>query len=203
MTLLFDPARLTVAGALAFPPFSRAAAIVVEDERPADAFAREALLDEAFGDERFAKTCQRLRDGRRPAEGLALVARDGDQIIGTLRCWSVEAGGCAALLLGPLAVARSHRSRRVGAALMREALWRAATRGHRAVLLVGDAPYYARFGFEAALTRDLDLPGPVERERFLAFEMVPGALDGAKGMVRPTGRSAAILRPRRVIVRAA
>ena len=188
MTLLFDPARLTVAGALLVPAFSRVEAVVVEDERLADAPAREALLDDAFGDERFAKTCQRLRDGRLPAEGLAIVARDSDRIVGTLRCWSIEAGGRPALLLGPLAVARSHRSIGIGSALMREALWRAATRGHKAVLLVGDASYYARFGFEAALTRDLDLPGPVERERFLAFEIVPDALDGAKGVVRAMGR---------------
>lgn len=188
MTLLFDPARLTIAGALPVPAFVCAETIVVEDERLADAPAREALLDDAFGDERFAKTCQRLRDSRMPTEGLALTARDGDRIVGTLRCWSVEAAGRPALLLGPLAVARAHRSIGVGSALMREALWRAAMRGHKAVLLVGDAPYYARFGFEAALTRCLDLPGPVERERFLAFEIVPGALNGARGVVRATGR---------------
>jgi len=189
MTLVFDPARLTIAGALPLAALNRAEAILVEDERAADASAREALLDDAFGDDRFAKTSQRLRDGRRPADGLALVGRDGDRIVGTLRCWTVEAGGRPVLLLGPLAVARSHRSMGVGSALMREALWRAATGGHKAVLLVGDAPYYARFGFEAALTRDLDLPGPVERERFLGFEIVPGALDGAKGMVRAMGQS--------------
>ena len=188
MTLLFDPARLTIAGAVPAGALSRTETIVVADERPADAPAREVLLDDAFGDERFAKTCQRLRDGRLPAEGLALIARDGERIVGTLRCWSVEAGERPALLLGPLAVARSHRSIGVGSALMRETLWRAAMGGHTAVLLVGDAPYYARFGFEAALTRNLDLPGPIERERFLAFEIVPDALDGAKGMVRAVGR---------------
>ncbi len=187
MTLLFNPGRLSVAGAVP-AALSRAEAISIEDERLTDAPAREAVLDEAFGDERFAKTCQRLRDGCLPTEGLALIARDGDRIVGTLSCWNVEAGGRSALLIGPLAVARSHRSIGVGSALMREALWRAATRGHKAVLLVGDAPYYARFGFEATLTRDLDLPGPVERERFLGFEVVPGALTGAKGEVRPTGR---------------
>jgi predicted N-acetyltransferase YhbS len=188
MTLLFDPARLTVAAVFPAEARSRAEAIVVADERPFDAPAREGLLDDAFGEERLAKTCQRLRDGRMPVEGLALVARDGGQTVGTLRCWRVAAGGRPALLLGPLAVAHSHRSIGVGSALMRETLWRAAMRGHNAVLLVGDAPYYARFGFEAALTRALDLPGPVERERFLGFEIVPGALAGAKGMVTATGR---------------
>jgi predicted N-acetyltransferase YhbS len=63
--------------------------------------------------------------------------------------------------------------------------------GHKAVLLVGDAPYYARFGFEAALAAGLDLPGPVDRSRFLGFEIEDGALNGASGLVRATGAKAA------------
>ncbi|HLJ71364.1 MAG TPA: N-acetyltransferase [Roseiarcus sp.] len=182
MTLMFDPTRLS---ACALPPdaSARLRPIVIENERPADGPAREALLDEAFGEERFAKTCQRLRDGRATAEGLALVARDGEALVGTLCCWNVTAGDRPALLLGPVAVARSHRSIGIGSALMREALLRAAACGHKAVLLVGDAPYYCRFGFAASLTRGLDLPGPVERARFLGFEITPGALKGSKGMV--------------------
>jgi predicted N-acetyltransferase YhbS len=191
MTLLFDPARLAIAREAPAATIQSAASIVIEDERAADCRAREGLLDEAFGLERFAKTCQRLRDGRRPAEGMALAARDDGDLVGTLRCWRVSAGGRPALLLGPVAVARSHRSLGIGAALMREALWRAAMRGHKAILLVGDAPYYAQFGFEASLTRNLDLPGPVERERFLGFEIAPGALSGAQGGVTPTGRLSA------------
>src|SRR5579883_637952 len=182
MTLMFDPTRLAGCALPSDAPV-RLRPILIEGERPPDAPAREALLDEAFGGERFAKTCQRLRDGRAPAEGLALVARDGDALIGTLRCWNVTAGDRPALLLGPLAIARSHRSIGIGSALMREALQRAAARGHRAVLLVGDAPYYGRFGFEATLTHGLDLPGPVERARFLGFEIAPGSLKGAEGIV--------------------
>ncbi len=163
------------------------APIRIEDERPADARARETLLDEAFGLDRLAKTSQRLRDGRLPAHGLALAARDERKLLGTLRCWNIDAGGVPALLLGPLAVALSHRSHGIGAKLMREALWRAASRGHKAALLVGDAPYYARFGFDAALTANLDLPGPVDRARFLGFEIECGALNGAQGLVRATG----------------
>lgn len=192
MTLMFDPTRLA---ACALPPdaSARLRPIVIEDERPADAPAREALLDEAFGAARFAKTCQRLRDGRAPAEGLALVARDGEALIGTLRCWRIAAGGRPALLLGPLAVAASHRSIGIGSALMREALQRAAAAGHRAVLLVGDAPYYGRFGFEASLTCGLDLPGPVERARFLGFEIAPDALRDAKGAVLAAGAPLSLL----------
>ncbi|MBV8663737.1 MAG: N-acetyltransferase, partial [Hyphomicrobiales bacterium] len=127
------------------------------------------------------------REGRLPAEGLALVAEDGAALVGTVRLWPVCAGGVDALLLGPLAVARSHRGLGTGANLMREAIARAAASGHRAILLVGDAPYYARFGFSAALTARLALPGPVERARFLALELTRAALRGAEGLVVATG----------------
>jgi predicted N-acetyltransferase YhbS len=188
VTLMFNPARLEVAGAPPVSAFGDVRYALIDDERSFDRHARETLLDEAFGPARFAKTSQRLRDGRLPADGLAVVARDEDELVGSVRCWNVSVGGREALLLGPLAVAKSHRSLGIGSALMREALWRAATRGHEAVLLVGDAPYYARFGFEERLARDLELPGPVERARFLGFEITPGALSGARGMVTATGR---------------
>ncbi|MBG0798576.1 N-acetyltransferase [Methylocystis sp. L43] len=156
------------------------------NEAPSDHAAREALLDDAFGPARFLKTCQRLRDGSAPAPGLALVATDSvGALIGTLRLWPVLAGGRAALLLGPLAVAAQARSLGVGGALIRESLARAADFGHRAVLLVGDAPYYARFGFERRFTERLTMPGPVERARFLGLELVDGALSGARGRVVP------------------
>ncbi|RNJ51278.1 GNAT family N-acetyltransferase [Methylocystis hirsuta] len=160
------------------------APFAIRDEAPGDARAREALLDDAFGPARFLKTCQRLRDGSAPAPGLALVATDGvGGPIGTLRLWPVLAGGRAALLLGPLAVSAEKRSLGIGGALIRESLARAADFGHRAVLLVGDAPYYVRFGFERRFTERLTMPGPVERARFLGLELVEGALRGVRGRV--------------------
>jgi hypothetical protein len=164
------------------------------EETPADVAAREALLDDAFGPARFLKTCQRLRDGSAPAPGLALVATDSvGGLIGTLRLWPVLAGGRAALLLGPLAVAARARSLGVGGALIRESLARATDFGHRAVLLVGDAPYYARFGFERRFTEWLTMPGPVERARFLGLELVDGALSAAQGRVVPASTPAIAL----------
>jgi predicted N-acetyltransferase YhbS len=153
---------------------------------------REALLDAAFGSNRRAKTSERLREGRLPAEGLAFSALDGDSLVGTVRLWHVCAGpGRPALLLGPLAVEADLRGKGVGSAMVRRALAAATASGHRAVLLVGDAPYYARFGFSTEATARLSLPGPYERERFLAAELVAGALEGAIGLVNPTGMSAA------------
>jgi predicted N-acetyltransferase YhbS len=87
-------------------------------------------------------------------------------------------------------VEQSCRKLGVGAALMARALAAAMERGHRAVILLGDAPYYARFGFSTAKTADLILPGAFERERLLGLELQDGSLDGAWGMIVPTGASA-------------
>ena len=166
---------------------STAAPFVIRAERAADVAAREALLDACFGETRHGRTCQRLRDGRAPAAGLALSAMRGGVLVGTLRLWHVSAGGRDALMLGPLAVAAEARSLGVGAALMNAALMIAASRGHGAVVLLGDAPYYARFGFDAAKAAELELPGAFERARLLGLELVEGALDGAVGMIVATG----------------
>jgi predicted N-acetyltransferase YhbS len=93
-----------------------------------------------------------------------------------------------ALLLGPLAVDPSIKSAGIGSALMRHAISEARRLGHGAILLVGDAPYYARFGFTADKTGNLAMPGPYERHRFLALELVEGALDGAAGVLSAAGR---------------
>lgn len=157
----------------------------IRAERPSDVAARETLLDASFGDGRHARTCQRLRDGRKPAEDLALAAVSNGKLIGTVRLWHVSAGGVAALALGPLAVAASHRKLGVGAALMERALELAQAHGHGAVILLGDAPYYARFGFSAFKTVNLLLPGPFERDRLLAVELREATLDGASGLIVP------------------
>ena len=170
-----------------------AAPFAIRAERSSDVAAREALLDACFGDNRHLRTCQRLRDGRAPAEGLAFsaVRQDGqtDQLVGTLRLWHVSAGGVPALVLGPLAVDPACRELGVGAALMRHGLAAAQAAGHGAVILLGDAPYYARFGFSASKTGELSLPGPFERDRLLGLELREGTLDGACGMILPTGSS--------------
>ncbi len=171
-----------------------AAPFAIRAERASDVVAREALLDACFGDNRHTRTCQRLRDGRAPAEGLALAVVAEGRLVGTVRLWHVSAGGKPALMLGPLAVDATCRGLGVGAALMDHALAVAKARGHGAVILLGDAPYYARFGFTADKTGELSLPGPFERDRLLGLELREAALDGAWGMIAPTG--ALLLKPK-------
>ena len=181
MAILRKPAVATASNT---PPF------VVRSERASDVVARETLLDASFGGNRQLRTCQRLRDGQAPAEGLAISALSRGRLVGTVRLWHVSAGGVPALVLGPLAVDPQFRKLGIGRALVQRALAAAKARGHGAVLLLGDAPYYTRFGFSALKTGELRLPGPFEPDRLLGLELREGALDGAWGMVVPTGTAA-------------
>ena len=163
--------------------------VTIRAENSTDVAAREALLDRAFGRARQRKTSQRFRDDRLPAEGLAFTALSKTgRVIGTLRMWNVIAGSAGpSLLLGPLAVDARYQRRGIGRELMEHALNMAKVLGHVSVLLVGDEPYYSRFGFTRSLVADLHLPGPVERNRFLGLELVSGALDGSEGLVMASG----------------
>ena len=165
--------------------------VTIRSERPVDVIARETLLDTAYGPARFTKTSERLREGRRPAEQLSFVAIEGGRVIGTVRLWHVWVGAArAALLLGPLAVHPDCRKRGIGSKLMRHAIATARRLGHGAVLLVGDAPFYGRFGFSADKTGALWMPGRYEVDRLLALELEPGALDGARGLIGAAGELA-------------
>lgn len=163
--------------------------ITIRQEHLKDIDAREALLDQAFGEARYRKSSERLREDRLPAEGLSFTASEGRRLIGTARLWDVSCGpDRCALLLGPVAVADDCRNRGIGGALVRRAIDEARKLGHSAIVLVGDAPYYGRFGFSAEKTGALWMPGPFERHRLLALELKAGALDGARGMISPAGR---------------
>src|SRR4029079_16190820 len=131
------------------------------------------LLNAAYGPVRFKKPSHRLRAGRATARGLSFVAIEDGRVVGTVRLWDVTAGPeRPALLLGPLAVDPACRNRGIGSALMHHALRAANRRGHRAVLLVGDAAYCGRFGFSAARTDRLWLPGLTDKAPMLGCELL-------------------------------
>ncbi len=138
--------------------------------RAADGPDVEALLDEAFGTDRHARTAYRLREGVHALPHLRLAARAPDgALVGSLQCWPIQlvTATCSypLVLLGPVAVARSHRSAGIGTALIHAALARAPT---TPMLLIGDTPYYGRFGFTPERTGGWQVPGPVDRARLLA-----------------------------------
>ncbi len=154
------------------------------DQKPEHAAAIERLLDLTFGPDRHARTVYRLREGVEPAPGLSFVIENHDGLAATLRFWPVAPpGGGKALLLGPIAVRPDLAGQGFGKGLMRHGIGRAREAGWTAILLVGDEPYYGPLGFSRAAAQNLQLPGPVDVERFLAMELAPGALAGVEGMV--------------------
>jgi predicted N-acetyltransferase YhbS len=166
-------------------------AFSVEETTHADAGAVETLLDLSFGLSRLTKSSYRLREGNLAIPGLSLVARDAELgLSGTISFWPLKIGeaGVDGLLLGPLAVHPMRQNLGIGLSLMREGIARAKRRGHKLVLLVGDAPYYARVGFQKVPDGQLLMPGPVDPDRFLYLELEQGALDPAHGLVLPPHR---------------
>jgi predicted N-acetyltransferase YhbS len=160
-----------------------------EPQRDTDGPEIEALLDRTFGLTRRTKTSYRLREGSAPVEALSRVVRDATLgVVGAISFWPLRIGAINALLLGPLAVHPDRQNLGIGMMLMREGLEQAQLGGHKLVLLVGDEPYYARVGFKRVTNDALLLPGPVNRQRFLYLDLVPGAIEGASGMVLPPHR---------------
>ncbi len=158
--------------------------ITITAEIPQHAAEIDALNALTFGPGRFARTAYRLREGSAPVDGLGHVALCGDRVMGSVQFTAVTIGAVTpALLLGPLCVHPDIANRGHGLALMRTGLDAARAAGHGLVILVGDLPYYARAGFVQVPAGQITLPGPVDPARLLALDLVPGALDGARGPV--------------------
>jgi len=156
----------------------------VRAEARGDGDTIAALVEDCFGPGRYAKSAYRLRDGVDPEAGLGFVAIEEGILRGSVRFWPVIVGTSPALLLGPLAVQSDQRGRGIGIALMNKGIEEARARGHRAIILVGDLPYYSRVGFKPLARGRVTFPGPVDPSRILGLELAPGALDALEGPVR-------------------
>jgi predicted N-acetyltransferase YhbS len=161
-------------------------------ETPADLYEVELLYDTAFGPGRTALSSYRLRDGVAPVADLCLLVRDEfDTVVGAIRNWPVRvggaegtgAGGDPAVLLGPIAIHPTRQGEGLGAALMDAAMIRAETLGWTRVILVGDEPYYRRFGFRRDLAAGVEFPPPTNPNRILARALRPDAMAGIAGRV--------------------
>ena len=154
----------------------------LQQEKPEDWWEVEALYDLCFAPGREALSSYRLRDGVPPVAELSLVARDDAGILGgAIRFWPVRVGGQPTLLLGPVAVHPTRQGEGLGGYLIEESLRRAAALGWTRALLVGDAPYYGRFGFERLSS--VAMPPPTNPARVLGRDLVAGAWAGVAGDV--------------------
>ncbi|MFK7745524.1 MAG: GNAT family N-acetyltransferase [Roseobacter sp.] len=151
-------------------------------ETAQDVYEVEALYDLCFAPGREALSSYRLRDDVPPVPGLSHVARDVDGILaGAIRYWPVHVGQEDALLLGPVAVHPTRQGEGLASVLIRETLELATGLGWARVMLVGDAPYYARYGF--GRLDGVVMPPPTNPDRVLGRALVRGAWDNLTGHV--------------------
>ena len=160
-------------------------ALTILPETPDDALAIERLHERTFGPGRYARSAFRIREGRAHTLDLSFTARIGTLLVGSVRLTRICIGETPALLLGPLTVEPPFRERGVGSALIARALKDAKAAGHSLVVLVGDAPFYAKAGFKGIPKGQVKMPGPVDPARLLVAELKPGAFDGVRGLIRP------------------
>jgi len=158
-------------------------------QQSADRPAIESLLDRTFGDNRFEKKSYRFRYGVDPVIGLSFVAREGAAIVATIQHWPISIGAdrAPALLLGPLGVEPKRKGEGIGQALVRHGLAAAASLGHERVVLVGDEPYYGRFGFRPASRFGVVMDDEAAN-RVLALALRTGGF-GADGLISPSVKS--------------
>lgn len=154
----------------------------LSEETADDWWEVEALYDLCFAPGREALSSYRLRDGVGRVGPLCLIARDPDLILaGAIRYWPVAVGAGTGLLLGPIAVHPTRQGEGLGGQLMQQSLGAARALGWDRVILVGDAPYYGRFGFQKL--PDVTMPPPTNPDRVLGLALRPNAWDDITGPV--------------------
>lgn len=144
-------------------------------ERVEDAAAVEALVMAAFGPGRFAKTAERVREHAKIAAGFTVY--DGETLLGSVRLWSVMSGAARGVFLGPIAVAQTSRSSGLGGKLVYRCIEEAKAMGLDGVLLIGDPPYFERFGFKPAPKAIFS--GPVNPRRVMWLPFTDVSPNGA------------------------
>ena len=159
--------------------------ITISTEKPGDAQAIDRLHERTFGPGRFVLSAYRLREHVDHLLELSFTAHIGTLLVGSVRQLPIRVGDTKALLLGPLTVEPPFRKHGIGRMLMERSISDAKAQGHRLILLVGDAAYYARVGFKPVPKGRATMPGPVDYNRLLVNELVEGAFEGVSGAIRP------------------
>ncbi len=158
--------------------------LILRPAVPEDIAEISKLHARVFGPGRFARSAYRVREGKGHLSRFCLVACLGKKIIASIRTTEIAIGGkSGAVLLGPVAVDGEHRSLGLGSKLIAAAFDAARAGGARLIVLVGDQPYYGRFGFTPAPMGQIIFPGPVNPQRILAHEIEANALADYRGLV--------------------
>lgn len=161
--------------------------IITRPAQRSDCKAIGELHSKIFGPGRFARSAYRVREGspsREDVSPFCRIACLGPKIIASITFTDIMIGETeGALLLGPVAVDPDYRGRGIGSNLINEGLKTARSAGRSIVLLVGDEPYYARFGFKSIEGGRIIFPGPLDPTRLLGLSLRKDALLQSSGMV--------------------
>ncbi len=156
--------------------------ISLAPETAADWWEVEALYDLCFAPGRTALSSYRLREDVEPIASLCFTARDPDgTLAGAIRNWPVMVGRDVAILLGPVAVHPTRQGEGIAALLMHMAIDTAYYAGWSRMLLIGDLPYYRRFGFDRL--PKVVMPPPTNPDRILGLPLKEKAWDRVRGQV--------------------
>ncbi len=158
-------------------------------ETPAHDLEIDQINEEAFGPGRFARAAYKIREGGPHERDLSFVAVYEGMVIASVRLTRIAAGTGRALLLGPLAVRPDFMNLGIGRRLMAIAADAAGKAGHALIVLVGDEPYYGPLGYSKVPNGQLQMPRPVDPERLLAMQLMPGSLAGFVGEVSHADRA--------------
>ena len=138
----------------------------------------------AFGRDDEAELVRRLHEAG--DNSYELLAETGTDVVGHVMyspC-RIEHGDDGHVLgLAPVGVLPAWQGQGIGGTLIRQSLDTLRSEGHvRAVVVLGDPAYYARFGFTPASRAHLhDTYGG--GDAFMALALQPGGLDGYQGRV--------------------
>ncbi len=150
----------------------------------------EQLLDRAFGPERHTRTAYKVREGTDYLPALSFAALDeADMLVGTIQAWPValtdpQGRPHPLIMVGPVAVVPERQGEGFGHMLMLAFTDALDPQAPLPQVLIGDEPYYGRFGFSADHTSGWALPGPFDRDRLLVRAENPAILP-REGMLGP------------------
>ncbi|OGP56518.1 MAG: GNAT family N-acetyltransferase [Deltaproteobacteria bacterium RBG_13_52_11b] len=161
--------------------------MTIRPEREEDHAAIDEVNRGAFGRENEARLVENLRRSSTFIPELSLVAVKDVSVVGHLLFSpiAIQMGNSnlPALALAPVAVRPEYQNQGIGSQLVRHGLRQCRDLGHKVIVVVGHPEYYPRFGFSSARAKGLEAPFPVPDEAFLILELVPGTLEGIKGVV--------------------
>ena len=158
----------------------------IRPEHSTDHAAIRRVIELAFGQSNEADLVEALREQAHPH--ISLIAETEGRVVGHIFFSPVSIewpeGSFTALGLAPLAVLPDYQNKGIGSELVGAGLNECRRIGHEAIIVLGHARYYPRFGFVPASTKEIWSEYDVPDDVFMVAELTAGALRGRKGLVK-------------------